>query len=205
MPPLSVVEDKRPLLLFDMNGVLCCKDRRSLLRQGLEHLATLLPTFRLGVYTSTTARNAVPVLFKIERAAFRGVPGFDLSARRPPRGCTDASCLQVFEAVLTREHCLSDVEWAARGGNAWDTFKPLAAHGLPLARCVLVDDTARKSLPSERANALVLPSWTGGSEPPVLRVLAQLLVAACGQLAPDADVRAALHCVRAGLVETSSL
>lgn len=64
-------EDPRPIVLFEMSGVLCnsARDRQAsiaknhLPRPGLRHLARLLPRFRLGIYTtaqvSTRSINAV--------------------------------------------------------------------------------------------------------------------------------------------------
>ncbi len=46
---------------------------------------------------------------------------------------------------------------AERGGNPWDTVKPLQRYFADLSRVLLVDDSPHKSLPNEAANMLVMP------------------------------------------------
>lgn len=114
--------------------------------------------------------------------------------------------------LLTREHCRPDQLWAQReDGNSWDTVKPLALHSLPLERCIIVEDSERKLLQEERANALVLPAWEGSSEPhddeivdgvlPMLRVLCALLNDTLGSVSKDVDVRKVLPILRMQLKE----
>lgn len=58
-------EDPRPIVLFEMSGVLCnsARDRQAsvaknhLPRPGVRHLARLLPRFRLGIYTTAQVRT----------------------------------------------------------------------------------------------------------------------------------------------------
>ena len=114
--------------------------------------------------------------------------------------------------LLTREHCRPDQLWAQReDGNSWDTVKPLALHGLPLERCIIVEDSERKLLQEERANALVLPAWEGSCEPnndeivngvlPMLSVLCALLNDTLGSVSEDVDVRNVLPTLRMQLEE----
>ena len=62
--------DPRPVLLFEVSGVLCnstsarmaTSAKNFLPRAGLRHLARLLPKFRLGIYTSAQERSVVTAL-----------------------------------------------------------------------------------------------------------------------------------------------
>lgn len=71
--------DPRPILLFELSGVLCnsTKDRVAsvtkahLPRPGVAQLARLMPHFRLGVYTTSTARTVATAL-AVVASAVRG-------------------------------------------------------------------------------------------------------------------------------------
>lgn len=63
-PLIYSKDDPRPIVLFEMSGVLCnsARDRQAsvaknhLPRPGVRHLARLLPRFRLGIYTTAQVR-----------------------------------------------------------------------------------------------------------------------------------------------------
>lgn len=71
--------DPRPVLLFEVSGVLCnttaarmaTSAKNFLPRPGLRHLARLLPRFRLGVYTTAQERSVLTAL-GIVTSAVRG-------------------------------------------------------------------------------------------------------------------------------------
>jgi hypothetical protein len=122
----------------------------------------------------------------------------------------------VFEVVLERSCCRADPNWQQRGGNEWDTVKPLQLHRIDLARTILVDDSARKLLPEEVSNCILVPGYEAdspaesastlrppvgqgaawrrrdGEGPPVLRMLCVLLREAVRQMAGTSDMRAVL-------------
>jgi hypothetical protein len=50
-----------------------------------------------------------------------------------------------------------------RGGNAWDTVKPLQRYFADLSRVLLIDDSPHKSLPAEASNMLVMPRCVLGA------------------------------------------
>jgi hypothetical protein len=84
-----------------------------------------------------------------------------------------------LEPVLHRAHCRPDPHHASRpDGKAWDTVKPLAAHGLDPRRVVLVDNDLRKAVRGEERNMVLMPDW-GGAEDAAgeedLPLLAELL------------------------------
>ena len=64
-PLIYSKNDPRPIVLFEMSGVLCnsARDRQAsvaknhLPRPGVRHLARLLPRFRLGIYTTAQVRK----------------------------------------------------------------------------------------------------------------------------------------------------
>jgi hypothetical protein len=71
--------DTRPILLFELSGVLCnsTKDRVASLtkahlpRPGIAHLVRLMPHFRLGVYTTSTSKTVTTAL-SVLASAIRG-------------------------------------------------------------------------------------------------------------------------------------
>ncbi|KFM25080.1 Poly(A) RNA polymerase protein 2 [Auxenochlorella protothecoides] len=95
---------------------------------------------------------------------------------------------QLFELVLTRDHCkpASAAAIAARGGNPWDTVKPLAHHFPRLDQVLLIDDSPHKAAADEAPNMIVMPGWAGpgaGKGDSALPVLVEALLdlAATGQ------------------------
>lgn len=71
--------DPRPVLLFEVSGVLCNSTtarmataaKNFLPRSGLRHLARLLPKFRLGMYTSAQERSVITAM-GVVTSALRG-------------------------------------------------------------------------------------------------------------------------------------
>ncbi|KXZ49555.1 hypothetical protein GPECTOR_20g409 [Gonium pectorale] len=81
------------------------------------------------------------------------------------RGAPSFNARLLFGRILHRDHCRPDPTWRDRpDGREWDTVKPLAQHGLPLARCLLLDNERRKSAPGEEGNMLVLPTWESAQD-----------------------------------------
>lgn len=123
--------------------------------------------------------------------------------------------------MLTRDNCAHNKQWHKRaGGNAWDTQKPLGAHGINTRRCVLIDNSLHKVLPSEEGCALIVPEWVrrqaGGREEnadavvegrvPALRVLFTLLRARFhGVPAAALDTIAQLPTVRDQLAKVRAI
>jgi hypothetical protein len=152
----------RPLVLFDIHGVLGVKrphpvphgQPRHRMRPGVEHLLRLTPHFRLGVYSSGmkhTVRDAIGCL----EAALGGAA----AARGLPPGAAHLPS-PLFDLVLWRDHARPDPHRHTRqDGESWDTVKPLALHGLDLARTVLLDNDAHKAWRGEAANMVLLPHW----------------------------------------------
>jgi len=152
----------RPLVLFDIHGVLGVKrphpapygQPRHRMRPGVEHILRLTPHFRLGVFSSGmkhTVRDAIGCL----EAALGGAA----AARGLPPGAAHLP-VPLFDLVMWRDHARPDPHRHARhDGEAWDTIKPLALHGLDLARTVLVDNDAHKAWRGEAANMVLLPHW----------------------------------------------
>lgn len=67
---------------------------------------------------------------------------------------------------MPRQYCAPDETRHQRpDGKFYDTVKPLADHGLDLSRTVLLDDSARKVLPDESMNALIVPPFLACSDP----------------------------------------
>eukprot|EP00887_Chlorella_sp_A99_P004854 scaffold4.g4854.t1 len=157
--------DPRPLLLFDLNGVLMHHrfngtSHHHDLRPGVHHLLRLCRHYRLGVFSSATRRTVLAALQKLHGNLEQALRQFPAKLRHEvPESMPE----QLFEVVLCREHCRpaakEDIE--ARGGKPWDTVKPLASHFADLARVLLVDDSPHKAVPEEAANMLVVPAWAG--------------------------------------------
>ncbi|KDD74627.1 hypothetical protein H632_c1173p0 [Helicosporidium sp. ATCC 50920] len=157
-----------PLLLFDLNGVLVRHTRRRVgchefsARPGVEHLVRLLPHFELGVYTSATERTVRQCLAQLHREIQREW----VKRRTEPDGAAwpDSVPARLFSPILVRSHCSAPTPEAiaARGGNPWDTLKPLARYFSALDRVVLLDDSAHKILPAETRNHLLVPAWVSG-------------------------------------------
>lgn len=153
----SVGDDGRILLLFDLNGVLVVKTRRAgvpggtlTVRPGIGHLVSLLPHFRLGVYTSATRPTAQRAIAAVEQALSvaqtQRLRALGYRTPGAPHG------RELFDVLLTREHCRPDLGWRQRaGGEPWDTTKPLSVHRIATHRCILIDDSLRKVRPLAHA------------------------------------------------------
>lgn len=139
----------------------------------------------------------------------------------------------LFTLVLDREFCRKDPNWRHRpDGSPHDSVKPLDAHGFDPSRTMLVDDSLRKILPHEHANAVILPAYTAAEDPslasephdamlpmraahahegppaaprkaPVLRALVALLLAHVAGC--DGDIRPGLRLVREGLQQVCAV
>lgn len=141
------VQADRPLILFDLNGVLVHhrfdgKSHVHTLRPGVDNLTRLKDHgYDLGIYSSATERTVKIALLRVERAI----------------GMGDG---QLFDVVLHREHCVlaSEVGCLRAGGKPWDTVKPLRKY-FGDHRVVLVDDSSHKSYPGEEALMVILPTW----------------------------------------------
>ncbi len=137
----------RPLILFDLNGVLVHhrfdgKSHVHTLRPGVNNLVRLKDRgYDLGIYSSATERTVKIALTRLERGIGKG----------------DG---QLFDVVLHREHCAlaSEVGCMRAGGKPWDTVKPLAKY-FGAHRVVLMDDSSHKSYPGEEASMVILPTW----------------------------------------------
>lgn len=67
---------------------------------------------------------------------------------------------------MARHYCKPDDNWQTRkDGRPYNTVKPPAEHGLDLARTILMDDSECKTLPNEKSNGLILPSYFPYSHP----------------------------------------
>lgn len=137
----------RPLILFDLNGVLVHhrfdgKSHVHTLRPGVNNLVRLKDHgYDLGVYSSATERTVKIALMRMERGIGKGDR-------------------QLFDVVLHREHCAlaSEVGCMRAGGKPWDTVKPLRKY-FGDHRVVLVDDSSHKSYPGEETSMVILPTW----------------------------------------------
>ena len=151
----------RPLILFDLNGVLVHHVRRQaddgeswyhthVLRPGLARLRELKSHFDLGIYSSATLKTVKLAVASMELHL----------------DWTDRTT-SMFDVVLHREHCVlaKTLGLQRPGGNYWDTIKPLEKYfaGHPGGYC-LVDDSPHKSMPAEQSSMIVVPEWTQGNE-----------------------------------------
>lgn len=164
-------DNEKVIILFDLNGVLV---RHAFdghahshdIRPGVEHLPRLTEAgYRLGIYSSATRRTVQRALDKLSKEV-----GTDL-----------------FDVILSREHCVlakdlsKGVVTLRKDGKPWDTVKPLGRYFKDLGKVILVDDSPHKSLPSEKANMLVVPEWEGlstlqGREDGAIQTLVEGLV-----------------------------
>lgn len=77
---------------------------------------------------------------------------------------------QLFQIQLTREYCAPDkTRFKRPDGKHYDTVKPLGSHGFDLSRTLLLDDSARKILPHEKMNGLIVPPFLACSDPEYLQ------------------------------------
>ena len=150
----------RPVILFDLNGVLVhhLKKRADggnswyhthVLRPGVSRLAELKEHFDLGIYSSATLKTVKLAIASIELHL----------------GWTDRQT-RLFDVVLHREHCVlaKTLGLQRSDGNHWDTVKPLRRYFRQPDGYVLVDDSPHKSIPGEEESMIVVPEWTQGNE-----------------------------------------
>ncbi|CAG9462253.1 unnamed protein product [Pedinophyceae sp. YPF-701] len=193
--------DRRVIVLFDFNGTITShtSQRNSTgnnrPRPGAEHLLRMVRSVkdvaRIGVYSSASDRTVETAIRMLERAA----------------GCERG---ELFDPalVLTRRYTQALPQEAKdeMGGDfkEWDTWKPLGDYfPTRLHRVVLVDDDIHKSLPTERGNLVLVPSWDGGEEDGMLAVLVGALQEMLLGLPEDADVRERTAAVTARLQEAA--
>ncbi|CAG9462251.1 unnamed protein product [Pedinophyceae sp. YPF-701] len=182
--PLELDEaDRRVIVLFDVNGVMTHRSdkggRNYHPRPGADRLLRMVrrvrDVARVGVYSSAMYKNVAKAIRKLEEAA----------------GCARD---ELFDPVLvlTRSHAQLLPERVRRewGLKGWDTWKPLGDYfPTRLHRVVLVDDDVHKSLPTERGNLVLVPSWDGGEDDGVVGALTAALEETLLGLPEDADVR----------------
>ena len=173
----------RPLVLFDLNGVLAHHLRRPadddhswyhthVLRPGTARIAELKHHFDLGIYSSATLKTVKLAIASIELHL----------------GWTDRNS-SLFDVVMHREHCVlaKSVGLQRPGANHWDTIKPLEKYlaGHPGGYC-LVDDSPHKSMPAETSSMIVVPEWQQENETcGVLDTLISGLLRVAGQAKPN--------------------
>ncbi|KAG1663570.1 hypothetical protein FOA52_013190 [Chlamydomonas sp. UWO 241] len=160
--PMPAPGSQRPTLLFDLNGVLINETvyqsggkRRIEARPQLELLLLLAPHFQIGIFSSATTKTVKRGLSVMESYLKSNKCTDPVLARS-----TGRSLFKLLEPVLSRSHCVLDDQWESRpDGKAYDTLKPLALNRLDLTRTLLVDNHARKTVPGEEPNVLVMPTW----------------------------------------------
>jgi hypothetical protein len=179
--------DPRPVLLFDLNGVLTThterrkKNRLNRPRPGVHHLRRLTALFRVGVFSSATLPTVQAAVHMLEESA--------ASAAGPGPPLFDPRLL--LHRTFTRPVPKKRVEAQGREWRPWDTWKPLKLHFSRMHRVVVLDNDAHKAVPGEESNMVLVPGWE--EEDPkdeVLPALVDSLMRHMGGLAPEEDVRA---------------
>lgn len=186
------------LILFDLNGVLVHHTfenfrRHYTMRPGLQYLRRLFPRFRLGIYSSATKKTVVRALISLNDEIMKIhddeydsglnktiVHGDDVEGF-VAKGMDDRK--SIFEVIFCRDHCFlaKDVGLHRPDGKEWDTVKPLGSYFEDLSRVILVDDSPHKSMPGEKSNMLIIPTWEGpsptaGKDCHVLKTLVDMLL-----------------------------
>lgn len=94
----------------------------------------LISQIRLGIFTSATERTARGAIQRIEQVI-----------NQHPSVRARNTFTRPFDFLLHREHCRpASADHIARGGNEWDTVKPLGGNFSDVSRIVLVDDDLHK-------------------------------------------------------------
>jgi len=148
----------RPLLLFDLNGVLVkhfydarpqevSKRHKFVVRPGIHHLAGLHAVFNIGIYSSSTKSTVQMALREIESHV-----KLNLCNTLHRRDCVPATTSS--DALKQASH--AD---AARQIKPWDTFKPLKKHFRDISKIALIDDSPHKSFPGEEESMIVIPAF----------------------------------------------
>ena len=148
------ISTTRPLLLFDLNGVLVkhyydaekqvSKRHKFVVRPGIHHLARLQDVFDIGIYSSSTKNTVKMALREIESHVKLNL--CKILHRR--------DCVPVEAALKKASH-----ECIARQIKPWDTFKPLKKHFQNISNVALIDDSPYKSFPGEEESMIVLPAF----------------------------------------------
>jgi hypothetical protein len=191
--------DPRPLILFEIHALVPPAFWHAVAtgaplpppRPGVQHLVSLIPRRRLGIYTTAPAAAARCALAHIQAylaslpqvkahlsvQAHRGAPF------QPPTPDT------IFSVLLHAAHCRASTMPDADGnGGAAEILKPLSLHGADPRRTLLVD-CRRRGLGSAAGKALciALPPCRAGvtetesvldlaaKQVPLLRVLCALV------------------------------
>ena len=151
----------RPVILFDLNGVLVHHARRQadgghswyhthVLRPGLSRLVELKEHYDLGIYSSATLKTVRLAIASIELHL-----GWNNREN------------SLFDVILHRGQCVlaKTLGLQRPNANAWDTVKPLEKYfaGHP-GGYVLVDDSPHKSIPGEQGSMVVVPEWEQSNE-----------------------------------------
>jgi hypothetical protein len=144
----------RPLVLFDLNGILVkhfydaekpvTKRHKFVVRPGIYNLARLHDAFDIGIYSSSTKNTVEMALREIE-----GHVKLNLCKILHRR-----DCVLVKAALKKMSHTCT-----AQQIKPWDTFKPLKKHFQNISNIALIDDSPHKSFPGEEENMIVLPSF----------------------------------------------
>lgn len=169
--------DDRPLLLFDLNGVLVYKDKQAAagagggggggrynallhVRPQLQALLALAGPFRLGIYSSAMHSTVQRALREVGRHMAAADNGGGGSANGGANGGGGRDPERLFEVIFHRSHCEPDPHWERRpGGQPHHTVKPLQRQGLDVTRTVLVDNEDFKAAAGEEGNMLVVGTW----------------------------------------------
>ena len=154
----------RPLILFDLNGVLICESKRDdklrrvamSIRPQFERILELLPHYNVGIFSSATSRTV--------QRALGAISSYLKDTRVVPPQMLDIlpgrQVWRLFSLVMDRSNCIPDLHWRSRpDGRDYDTLKPLLGNGLNPLQTLLVDNHARKAAPGEDSNILILPTW----------------------------------------------
>lgn len=134
--PESQSQSVKPLILFDLNGVLICESKRDdktlrrvslSVRPQFERILQLVPHYNIGIFSSATAPT-------VQRALV-ALTGLLKDTRVVPPKCLDVlpgrQARSLFSTVMNRSNCVPDVNWRSRPeGRDYDTLKPLKLNGL---------------------------------------------------------------------------
>eukprot|EP00890_Picochlorum_soloecismus_P006796 jgi/Picsp_1/941/NSC_04426-R1_p-loop containing nucleoside triphosphate hydrolase protein len=148
----------KPLLLFDLNGVLVkhsydalpeqvSKRHKFVVRPGIHHLARLHDIFNIGIYSSSTKSTVQMALREIEIHV-----KLNLCKILHRRDCVPATTSS--GALKKATHAVT-----ARQMKPWDTLKPLKNHFRDIRNIALIDDSPHKSFPGEEENMIVIPTF----------------------------------------------
>ena len=154
----------KPLILFDLNGVLICESKRDdklrrvsmRIRPGYERILELIPYYNIGIFSSATARTVQRALGALSNL----LKDTRIVAPKMLDVLPGRQVWNLFSTVMNRSNCIPDESWRSRpDGRDYDTLKPLARNGLDPLMTFLIDNHARKAAPGEESNVLIMPTW----------------------------------------------